>query len=84
MGPTTRPVLNCFGRVEDCTNNVQEAFNGVLNRLVKIYLLGGHGGQAPPGPFAPSEPSPPGVLGGGRFGRCKRKSMSSFFMKLKQ
>ena len=30
-------VWNCFGRVEDCTINAQEAFNGVLNRMVKIF-----------------------------------------------
>ena len=35
-GPFPPYTWNCFGRVEDCTNNAQEAFNGILNRLVKV------------------------------------------------
>ena len=35
-GPHPVYTWNCFGRVEDATNNAQEAFNGVLNRLIKV------------------------------------------------
>ena len=35
-GPHPPYTWNCFGRVEDATNNAQEAFNGVLNRLIKV------------------------------------------------
>ena len=34
--PSCTYTWNCFGRVEDATNNAQEAFNGVLNRLMKV------------------------------------------------
>ena len=35
-GPFPPYTWNCFGRVENCTHNAQEAFNGILNRLVKV------------------------------------------------
>ena len=30
-------VWNCFGRIEDCTNNALESFNGILNRLILVF-----------------------------------------------
>ena len=35
-GPHPPYTWNCFGRVEDATNNAQEAFNEVLYRLIKV------------------------------------------------
>ena len=37
MGTFPPGMWTCFGRRDDCTNNAQEAYNGMLNRLVSTY-----------------------------------------------